>query len=866
MSKKVFLLPMVCCALSAQAAMWNGFRAPAKAATEHVEGFLWLEAEEFADYGTWVIDTQFVGKMGSAYLLGAGVTGTCANASTRLSVPRAGTWHAWVRTRDWIPEYHPGRFAVEIGGKRSPELGNSGKKGWVWQKAGAYQLAAGETDVRLVDLTGWFARCDAILLTTDAAYVPPEEATANEQARVRFSGIAPETDRGAYDVVVVGAGPAGTTAAIQAARAGVRTLLVSDRPVLGGNASSEFRIPPRGAGTYRPDHQEGGIDAEMLKLKHDTKGFDWTDAYQALVSREKLLTTVTNVRVVAAKTSDRGAIVSVHGVDTLTGARSRWRGKVFVDATGDGWLGYFAGAKYRFGSEGKDEFGEPYAPAEANRRTMSGSIFSGLGSAHGYNAAFQGWKTRGGNFPFETPEWANLELPPWYAKAKNPGWGGKAMEHPHIIDDVEDPEYARDYLIRMSVTYWGWAKNKSANRAEGIPWRMISIPYTNARREGMRLMGDYLLTECDEHEGRTFDDAIGYGGYPITTHDSAGTFGSNHDYNRPEPAVYGIPYRCLYSVNVPNLLMCGRCCSMTHRALGSMRVQSTCAVTGQAAGLAAANCVKTGLSPRAYGKKHIRDLQRELVANGQKLPPKEDFSGCAAVLAGKDVELVANTKREKAAAAVLAKYFEVIFEEQVPVVSKSTNRQSSIVIVEKKGAEPCVTVVAEGGSAKASGGVTISGAEPELGVYVFLEQLASCRFAFPGVHGTLLPRVARLGVKAGEWRGTFDAATARGRAFREGRWRNPADRAFLKTATKDEFLSFFREWPAEGVAADDWFWRMYGPGQGPMREVVAALKSGPVDSDKAKSLLRAASREVIGGTEEWWRIKLVAKYVFDVEI
>ncbi len=621
--RRVMRMAMVFLALNAQSAMWTGFRAPAKAVAEHERGFIWLEAEEFLDYGTWVIDTQFVGKMGSAYLLGAGVTGCCANASTRHFIARAGKWHAWVRTRDWIPEYHPGRFALEIGGRRSGELGNSGKNGWLWQDAGEYDLSRGETTLALVDLTGWFARCDAILLTVDANYRPPDGDKECERARIRFSGIAPETDAGEYDVVVVGAGPAGTTAAIQSARAGARTLLVHDRPVLGGNASSEFRIPPRGVGTYHPERSEGGIDAEVLDLQKSTKGFDWTDAYAAIASREKLLTIVGNVRVIAAKTNDKSEIVSAHGVDTLTGARRRWRGRMFIDATGDGWLGYFAHAKFRFGSEGKAEFGEQYAPDEPNLRTMSGSLFSGIGRSQGYCAAFWGWKTRGGNFPFTAPEWANLPLSPkkFHPDAKCRGFNGAPIEHPHEIDDVADPEHARDYLIRMSVTYWDWCKNRSANKADGVPWRMIFIPYTNARREGMRLVGDYILTEKDQMEGRQFEDTIGYGGYPITTHDSGGTFQSNGDYYRPEPKPYGIPFRSLYSANVPNLLMCGRCCSMSHRALGSMRVQSTCAVTGQAAGLAAANCVKTGLSPREYGKRHIRDLQNGLKAAGVHLSP-----------------------------------------------------------------------------------------------------------------------------------------------------------------------------------------------------------------------------------------------------
>ncbi len=610
-------------AFSVQGAMWKGFRAPAKSVVEHEKGFLWLEAEEFSDYGTWVIDTQFVGKMGSAYLLGAGVTGCCANATMKLSVPRNGKWRAWVRTRDWIPEYHPGRFAVEIGGQRSRPLGNSGKTGWLWQDVGEFALSKGEATVSLVDLTGWFARCDAILLTTDSKYCPPDDVKGCEEARVRFSGIVPETDSGEYDVVVVGAGPAGTIAAIQSARAGARTLLVHDRPVLGGNASSEFRIPPRGAGTYHPERQEGGIDAEVLGLQKSTEGFDWTDAYAAIAAKEKLLTIVGNTRIVSVKTDAKGAILSAHGIDTLTGARRRWRGRMFVDATGDGWLGFFANAKFRFGSEGKAEFDEPYAPDEPNLRTMSGSLFSGFGRERGYCAAFWGWKTRGGNFPFTAPEWANLPLSPkcFPAKRKCNTFNGAAIEHPHDIDDVADPEYARDYLIRMSVTYWDWCKNHATNKADGVAWRMIYIPYTNARREGMRLVGDYILTEKDQMEGRQFPDAIGYGGYPITTHDSGGSFQSHGDYYRPEPKPYGIPYRSLYSVNVPNLFMCGRCCSMSHRALGSMRVQSTCAVTGQAAGLAAANCVRAGLSPREYGKRYIKDLQNALKAAGQRLPP-----------------------------------------------------------------------------------------------------------------------------------------------------------------------------------------------------------------------------------------------------
>ena len=150
-------LMAVAAVFPARALEWNGFRAPPKAATEVKRGFLWLEAEQFDDYGGWMIDTQFVHKMGSAYLIAPGVTGVVAAASTKVDIPSAGRWRVWARTKDWIPEHHPGLFAVEVAGRRSCPLGNSGRPGWGWQLAGDFELPAGETQVRLVDLTGWFA-------------------------------------------------------------------------------------------------------------------------------------------------------------------------------------------------------------------------------------------------------------------------------------------------------------------------------------------------------------------------------------------------------------------------------------------------------------------------------------------------------------------------------------------------------------------------------------------------------------------------------------------------------------------------------------------------------------------------------------
>ena len=143
------------------------FRAPAAVGREVVKGFVWLEAEAFADYGGWEIDTQFVHKLGSAYLLTKGVLKPLAPAKTEVAIPSSGKWRAWVRTKDWLPEYSPGKFALEVDGKRSGTLGASKKGGWRWENAGDFTLGAGRTTIALVDLAGGFARCDAVLLTTN---------------------------------------------------------------------------------------------------------------------------------------------------------------------------------------------------------------------------------------------------------------------------------------------------------------------------------------------------------------------------------------------------------------------------------------------------------------------------------------------------------------------------------------------------------------------------------------------------------------------------------------------------------------------------------------------------------------------------
>ncbi|MBQ7188839.1 MAG: FAD-dependent oxidoreductase [Kiritimatiellae bacterium] len=594
------------------------FRAPVREIREFVPGFLWVEAENFSDYGEWRLDTQFVHKMGSAYLLAAGVGEPIADATTRIRIPASGTWRVWVRSKDWLPEFSPGTFTVALNGKRSPKKFGASKKDWGWENAGDFVLNEGECTLALCDLSGAFARCDAILLTHELAYVPAADFAANEAERQRLSGL-PKTieDGGSFDVIVVGAGCAGMGAAVAAARTGAKTALVQDRPVLGGNASVECGIGTDGASVSHRNARETGLneEANLLRLRAPEPK-TLSHAYRLQAEGEKNLAVFYNQRVMAAEKGEDGAIRAVVATDTLTLRKTRFRAKMFIDCTGDGWVGYFAGAKYRFGREGKDEFQEEIAPEKPDLKTMSGCI---MGDACiGYRVVDKKKPA-----PYQTPAWADI-LPPGFIRHIRGFHGGQWwMEHPGTFDDLEDPERARDELIRISFAYWGWIKNGWERKAEAANFALSFVPYNDARRETRRLIGDYILTANDVQSATMFPDRISYGGWPIDTHDPEGIqnpTGNGYYSKHPPAPIYSIPYRVLYSVNVPNLFFAGRCQSVTHMALGTVRVQATLATLGQAAGTAAALALRHGVSPREYGKKYIGELQQQLLKDDQYIP------------------------------------------------------------------------------------------------------------------------------------------------------------------------------------------------------------------------------------------------------
>jgi len=429
-----------------------------------------------------------------------------------------------------------------------------------------------------------------------------------------------------YDVVVVGGGLSGVCAAIASARHGARTALIQDRPVLGGNSSSEIKMHVCGADCSggRPNSRETGI-VEELRLENAARnpqrcGEMWDLILWEAVTAEQNLDLYLNCQINRVKSTARprlksgrpgetGRIKELAGIQVSTEQRLRFRGDYVIDCTGDGRIGYLAGAEHRIGREAKSEFDEPWAPEKADTLRLGSSLL--------FTA-----RDMGEPVPFKRPSWAHLfrtdaDLPHRPHGATEYGywwieWGGTA-------DTVRDNEVIRDELLKYLFGVWDHIKNQGDHGAEN--YALTWFGWVPGKRESRRLMGDHILSQCDCLEGRAFDDAVAYGGWPIDIHayegiasaDPPTRFGGLND-------LYTIPFRSLYSRNIDNLLMAGRYASATHQGHGSTRVMATCGVMGQAAGTAAAMCVEKGCSPRGLCEGHVSELQLRLVRDDCYLP------------------------------------------------------------------------------------------------------------------------------------------------------------------------------------------------------------------------------------------------------
>jgi len=424
-----------------------------------------------------------------------------------------------------------------------------------------------------------------------------------------------------FDFCVVGGGIAGLCAAIAAARKGIRTAIMQDRPVFGGNSSSEIRVHICGADRFGkiPNLRETGI-LEELRLenlrRNPQRSFSiWDTILYEKVMLEPNLEAFLNCSCLDAE-MDGDRIRSITGWQLTTETYHRIEAEIFADCSGDGILAPLTGAEFRIGREARSEYGESYAPEVADRKTM------------GMTCLFMARDT-GKPQPFEPPSWAydfptdddlphrvhgHLEMGYWWIEL-----GGEQ-------DSIHDTEKIRDELLKIVFGIWDHLKNHGDHGAE--TWVLDWIGFLPGKRESRRYIGDHVLTQNDiESEGR-FEDIVAYGGWPMDDHHPGGFWHKGEPTTfYPTPSPYGIPYRCLYSKNIANLMFAGRCASCSHMAMSSTRVMGTAAVMGQAVGTAAAIAIKNGISPRQVGKDHIKELQQELLRDDCYLPwLRQEFS------------------------------------------------------------------------------------------------------------------------------------------------------------------------------------------------------------------------------------------------
>lgn len=422
------------------------------------------------------------------------------------------------------------------------------------------------------------------------------------------------------DLVVVGGGLAGVCAAVTAAREGLKVALVQDRPVLGGNASSEVRLWALGATSHLGNNnrwaREGGVINEIMleNLYRNKEGnpilFD--AVLLDTVVREPNITLLLNTAVLAAEKSDGKTIRTARAFNPQNATMYELSAPFFCDASGDGILGYLAGASFRVGAEDKEEFGEKFAPEPEYGELLGHSIFF-------YS------KDTGKPVDFVKPEFALddiTKIPRYrsFSKDEN-GCSLWWIEYGGRLDTIHDCEEIKWELWKIVYGVWDYIKNSGecpGSETLTLEW-VGMIP---GKRESRRFEGDYMMVQQDIVEQRTHYDAVSYGGWAIDLHPSDGVYANRKGCDQwHSKGVYQIPYRSLYSRDIDNLFLAGRVISATHIAHGSTRVMMTCAHGGQAVAAAAAMCLEESLKPRDLSAKDkVGQLQQRLLGLGQYIP------------------------------------------------------------------------------------------------------------------------------------------------------------------------------------------------------------------------------------------------------
>lgn len=578
-----------------------------------------IEAESFSNKGGWVVDPQFVEQMGSPYLLAHGMGIPVLDATTSINVEHKGLYKVWVRTKNWVPGKWeaPGRFNIIVDGKvLEHTLGLNPE--WNWEFAGQIQLTNGERQIALHDLTGFEGRCDAIYFTLSDSEKMPDDIRALNKWRLEKLGLSAIPDKTVeYDLVVVGGGIAGCAASIAAAEHGMKVALVHDRPVLGGNASGEIRVHTLGIyGKFErilkmldTEHYPNGSAESLLDDKKRTEN----------VEKYSNIDVFYNTRAYAVETSGQ-KILSVDARHTSTGEMVRFKAPFFVDCTGDGWIGYWAGAEYNYGRESSTEYNEGWdahgllwSKDSPDNMVMGSSVLWGSENA-------------GKKVSFPEVPWA-MDV----AKDHSRSQGEWYWEYSrNDLSQIDDAETIRDHMFRAIYGSFYNFKNPPVRKpddekqiygeidkssdpvksADSLKLKWVS--YLLGKRESRRLVGDYIYTFNDERDSTKFEDGVVFEERDVDVHYQVNLV----DPGKPDflseamfykTNGYSIPYRSLYSKNINNLFMAGRNFSCSHVGLGGPRVMRTTGQMGAAVGIAASVCKKYDTTPREVYQTHLKE-------------------------------------------------------------------------------------------------------------------------------------------------------------------------------------------------------------------------------------------------------------------
>lgn len=587
---------------------------------------LFVEAESFSVKGGWQVDQQFMDMMGSPYLIAHGAGVPVEDASAQVRLPGKGEWHLFVRTFNWVSPWYdgegPGKFKVAVDGDELPEtLGAAGSK-WMWQYAGSFETASRNISVALKDMTGFDGRCDALYFSRVKNPELPEDVAGMRELRSRLiRNFNVPSDKGQYDLVVAGGGVAGMCAAVAAARQGLKVALIHNRPVLGGNNSAEVRVHLGGSIECGPYPNLGNM---IKEFGHTKKGNaksaenyeDWKK--MSFVENEENISLFLNTHVTDLEMKD-GSIEALLARNIETGELMRFSAPVFSDCTGDASVGYLAGAEWRTGRESLAETGEPGAVEVADRQVLGASVQ--------WNS-----KDMGKPSPFPVFEYGKVFTEESVQKVKGGEW---TWETGMLRDQVLEAERVRDHGLLVVYSNWSYLKNHSSVKEEFAYRALDWVAYVAGKRESRRLVGDVVLTQNDILNEVPYEDATCATSWSIDLHypDPANTaFFPGEEFKavctQEYIEIYPIPYRCFYSKNIPNLFMAGRNISVTHVALGTVRVMRTTAMMGEVVGLAASVCHRHGCLPRDVYRTHFADLQAlmEQGAGKQGLPNNQLFN------------------------------------------------------------------------------------------------------------------------------------------------------------------------------------------------------------------------------------------------